>query len=121
MWQGNLMGRMFKSLSLQPPSVPHRPRFASVVNATMPQQKRGYQLAFMPLIARSAFPGMHKVADRFMGLIGHPERGQLRGSEQAGQAHRIQTNRLDSNTRADRDQGRSNDLAFKPETLHLPI
>jgi len=119
-FQHDVMRRLLESQSGHPPTVHQRPR-RSVVVMTMAQQEAGELLTGLTQTANGCQASAHEIADRLMGLIWNPDRGQFTGPMQLGQIGRIAAIRFDPISRFARDQGRSHDDAAMPGKCQLSL
>jgi hypothetical protein len=92
-----------------------------MVVMAVPQQEAGQLLARLTQRAHRRQTRAHEIADRFMGLIRNPDRGQFAGTVQPREIYRIPPVGLDPVTRLARDQRRSNDNASMPRRGQLPL
>ena len=119
-FQHDVMRRLLESQSGHPPTVHQRPRRSMVVMA-MAQQEARELLTGLTQTADRRQASAREIADRLMGLIRNPDRGQFAGPMQLGQIDRIPPVRLDPISRFARDQRRSHDDAAMPGEGQLPL
>ncbi len=112
-FQHDMMRSLLELEACQPPSMqlcPGRP----VVVAAVPQQKTGQLLAGLAQSAHRRLPRTDEITDRFVGLIRHPDRGQLTGTALLGKVARVSPVSLDPLARFSRYQRRSDHGAIVP-------
>ncbi len=119
-FQHDMMHGLFELQPGQPAPVHQRPGRAVVVMAVA-QQEAGQLLASLTQRAHRRQTRTHEIADRLMGLIRNPDRGQFTGPMQLGEIDRIPPVGLDPLTGLARDQRRSNDDASVPGRAQLPL
>ena len=92
-----------------------------MVVLAVPQQEAGQLLTRLTQRAHRRQTRAHEIADRLMGLIRNPDRGQFAGAVQPRKIYRIPPVGLDPVTGLARDQRRSNDNASMPRRAELPL
>jgi hypothetical protein len=119
-FQYNMMHWLFELKTGQPASVQQRSGWPMVVLA-VPQQEAGQLLTRLTQRAHRRQTRAHEIADRLMGLIRNPDRGQFAGAVQPRKIYRIPPVGLDPIARLARDQRRSHDDAIMPGEGQLTL
>ena len=105
------MYRLVKLVACQPAPVQLRPGRSVVVPAVAQQEARQL-LTRLTQGAHRRLTRTNDIADRFVGLIRHPDRGQFTGAVQLGKIDRIPPVGLDPLAWLSRDQRWRHDGAF---------
>ncbi len=78
-------------------------------------------MARAELVLLGGLARAHEVAQRFVGGIGDPDRGEIAGAVTAGELLRVAPVRLHPIARLHRDEGGGHDLAVDPKPGELPV
>ena len=119
-FQHNMMYRLVELEACQPAPVQLRPG-RPVVMAAVAQQEAGQLLTRLAQSAHRRLTCTNEITDRFMGLIGNPDRGQFTGAVQFGEIDRIPPVGLDPLAWLSRDQRWCDDGAFVSRSGELPL
>ena len=119
-FQHDMMHRLVELQACQPAPVQQRPGRAVVVPAVA-QQEAGQLLAGLAQGAHRRLTRTDEIADRLMGLIRNPDRGQFTGAMQLGKVDRIPPVGLDPLAWLARDQRWSDHGTFVPRGGELSL
>jgi hypothetical protein len=115
-----MMYRLVELEACQPAPVQLRPGRSVVVPAVAQQEARQL-LSRLAQAAHRRLTCTNDVADRFMGLIRNPDRGQFTGAVQLGKVDRIPPVGLDPLAWLSRDQRWRDDGAFVSRSAELSL
>jgi hypothetical protein len=112
---------MLELLLLEPAAVPRTPGLLPREPSSVLEHEGADLLLVHPEDLDRGRPSADQVADRFVALVRHPDRGQLASAEQPGQRDRVAPVGLDPIARLPRDQRRRDDRALVPQAGDEPV
>jgi hypothetical protein len=121
MTERGLQRRIRETLPAQPPAVLGRPVLAGPPDPAVPQQHRQQSLLRPFQIGHQITANPHQVSHRLLRRRGHPDRGQLPGPIQPGQAGGVPPVGLDPIPTALGNQRRSDHLTGHPQARQQPV
>ena len=119
--QDNLLGRMVEANRRQPAAIGECPALLSGIDAAMPQEESLQVLTRLAQHPDCRCARPDQIPHRLMGCIRNPNSGQLTGSVQLRQHHRVSPIRLDAIAGFHRNQRGRHDRAFMAKICDLPM